>query len=272
MIIVITIRPNQYMATAETSLPAWVPFKRAVQHAGEFSLFFFRFLREVFKTPFEGREFLLQCYKVGNKSLPLVAVTAFIMGLVLTLQTRPSLAAFGAVSLLPGMVSVSVIKEMGPVITAVICAGKISSRIGAELGSMKVTEQIDAMEVSAINPFRYLVVTRVLATTLMLPLLVIFSDSISIFSSYLAYNIHGDISITRFFNLALSKLDWIDIIPSIIKSILFGTAIGIIGCYKGFRVDGGTASVGTAANSAVVTASLAIFLIDLLTVQITDIL
>ncbi len=272
MIIVITIRPNQYMATAETSLPAWVPFKRAVQHAGEFSLFFFRFLREVFKTPFEGREFLLQCYKVGNKSLPLVAVTAFIMGLVLTLQTRPSLAAFGAVSLLPGMVSVSVIKEMGPVITAVICAGKISSRIGAELGSMKVTEQIDAMEVSAINPFRYLVVTRVLATTLMLPLLVIFSDSISLFSSYLAYNIHGDISITRFFNLALSKLDWIDIIPSIIKSILFGTAIGIIGCYKGFRVDGGTASVGTAANSAVVTASLAIFLIDLLTVQITDIL
>lgn len=260
------------MATAETSLPAWVPFKRSVQHAGEFSLFFFRFLREVFKTSFEGREFLLQCYKVGNKSLPLVAVTAFIMGLVLTLQTRPSLAAFGAVSLLPGMVSVSVIKEMGPVITAIICAGKISSRIGAELGSMKVTEQIDAMEVSAINPFRYLVVTRVLATTLMLPLLVIFSDSISLFSSYLAYNIHGDISITRFFNLALSKLDWIDIIPSIIKSILFGTAIGIIGCYKGFRVEGGTASVGTAANSAVVTASLAIFLIDLLTVQITDIL
>jgi phospholipid/cholesterol/gamma-HCH transport system permease protein len=260
------------MATAETSLPAWIPFKKAVQHAGEFSIFFLRFLREAVKLPFEGREFLFQCYKVGNKSLPLVSVTAFIMGLVLTLQTRPSLVSFGAESLLPGMVCVSVIKEMGPVITAIICAGKISSRMGAELGSMKVTEQIDAMEVSAINPFRYLVVTRVLATTFMVPLLVIFSDSISLFSSFLAYNIHGDITITRFYNMALSKLDWIDIYPSIIKSVLFGTAIGIIGCYKGFRADGGTASVGTAANSAVVTASLAIFFIDMLAVQITDIL
>ena len=259
------------MAIAEISLPAWVPFKKILLRAGEFSLFFFRFLRESFKPPFEGREFLIQCYKAGNKSLPLVGVTSFIMGLVLTLQTRPSLATFGAVSLLPGMVSVSVIKEIGPVITAVICAGKISSRIGAELGSMKVTEQIDAMEVSAINPFRYLVVTRVLATTCMLPLLVVFADGIALFSSFLAYNIHGDISLTRFFSLALSKLDWIDIFPSVIKSILFGTAIGIIGCYKGFRVEGGTASVGTAANSAVVTASLAIFFIDLVTVQITDI-
>jgi phospholipid/cholesterol/gamma-HCH transport system permease protein len=260
------------MAAAETHLPSWLPFKKAVQHAGEFTLFFIRFLKEVFKPPFEGRELLLQCYKVGNKSLPLVGVTAFIMGLVLTLQTRPSLANFGAVSLLPGMVSVSVIKEMGPVITAVICAGKISSRMGAELGSMKVTEQIDAMEVSAINPFHYLVVTRVLATTLMVPLLVIFSDFISLCSSFIAYNIHDEITISRFFNMALSKLDWIDVFPSIIKSVLFGTAIGIIGCYKGFRAEGGTASVGKAANSAVVTASLAIFLIDMLVVQITDIL
>lgn len=170
------------------------------------------------------------------------------------------------------MVSVSVVKEIGPVITAVICAGKIGSRIGAELGSMKVTEQIDAMEVSAINPFRYLVVTRVLAATCILPFLVVFADSISIFSSYLAYNIHGDMSLTRYFTASLSKLDWVDVIPSIIKSIFFGMAIGIIGCYKGFTVEGGTASVGTAANSSVVTASLAIFFIDMITVQITDIL
>jgi len=169
-------------------------------------------------------------------------------------------------------VSVSVIKEIGPVITAIICAGKISSRIGAELGSMRVTEQIDAMEVSAINPFKYLVVTRVLAATCMLPLLVIFADTISIFSSWMAFNIHGEMSLTAYFNAALSKLDWIDIIPSMIKSVLFGTAIGIVGSYKGFCVEGGTASVGRAANSAVVTASLAIFFIDMITVQITDIL
>ena len=141
------------MPAAEKPMPSWLPFKMKIQEFGDFFLFFLRFVRESFKRPFEGREFLVQCYKMGNKSLPLVLITAFIMGLVLTLQTRPSLVNFGAESLLPGMVSVSVIKEIGPVITAVICAGKISSRIGAELGSMHVTEQIDAMEVSAINPF-----------------------------------------------------------------------------------------------------------------------
>lgn len=259
------------MSTAETRMPAWLPLKSTFQSTGDFFYFFLRFLRESFKRPFEGRAFLVQCYKMGNKSLPLVLTTAFIMGLVLTIQTRPSLINFGAVALLPGMVSVSVVKEIGPVITAVICAGKIGSRIGAELGSMKVTEQIDAMEVSAINPFRYLVVTRVLAATAVLPILVIFADTISIFSSYVAYNIHDQMSLTSYFSTALSKLDWIDIVPSLIKSVLFGTAIGIIGCYKGYNVEGGTASVGTAANSSVVTASLAIFFIDMITVQITDI-
>jgi phospholipid/cholesterol/gamma-HCH transport system permease protein len=260
------------MSTLDTQLPTWLPFKSTFQGAGDFLLFNIRFFKETFKRPFEWKEFWFQCYKMGNKSLPLVLITAFIMGLVLTLQTRPSLVNFGAEALLPGMVSVSVIKEIGPVITAVICAGKIGSRIGAELGSMKVTEQIDAMEVSAINPFRYLVVTRVLAATFILPFLVIFADTISIVSSWLAYNIHGDMSLSSYFNAALSKLDWIDIIPSCIKSVFFGMAIGIIGCYKGFNVEGGTASVGTAANSSVVTASLAIFFIDMITVQLTDLL
>ena len=260
------------MTSFESPMPAWLPFKSTIKSAGDFLLFYGRFLRELFKRPFEWKEFLVQCYKMGNKSLPLVLITAFIMGLVLTLQTRPSLANFGAEALLPGMVSVSVFKEIGPVITAIICAGKIGSRIGAELGSMKVTEQIDAMEVSAINPFRYLVVTRVLAATCILPVLVIFADTISVFSSYLAYNIHGEMSLSVYFSTALSKLDWIDIIPALIKSVFFGMAIGLIGCYKGFHVEGGTASVGTAANSSVVTASLAIFFIDMITVQITDLI
>jgi phospholipid/cholesterol/gamma-HCH transport system permease protein len=260
------------MPTTETQIPTWLPMKSTFQGAGDFYYFWLRCLKESFKRPFEGKEFIVQCYKMGNLSLPLVLITAFIMGLVLTLQTRPSLVNFGAEALLPGMVSVSVIKEIGPVITAVICAGKIGSRIGAELGSMKVTEQIDAMEVSAINPFRYLVVTRVLAATCVLPVLVVFADTISIYSSYLAYNIHGEMSLPSYFRTALTKLDWIDIIPSLIKSVLFGTAIGMIGCYKGYNVEGGTASVGAAANSSVVTASLAIFFIDMITVQLTDIL
>jgi len=260
------------MSSIQTPAPSWVPFKKTILATGDFFLFFLRFLRESFKKPFEGKEFIVQCYKMGNLSLSLVLITAFIMGLVLTLQTRPSLVPFGAETLLPGMVSVSVVKEIGPVITAVICAGKISSRIGAELGSMRVTEQIDAMEVSAINPFRYLVVTRVLAATVVMPVLATFADTIAIFSSYLAYNIHGEMGLVSYFDAALSKLDWIDVFPSLIKSFLFGTAIGIVGCYKGWRVSGGTAGVGAAANSAVVSASLAIFFIDMITVQITDII
>ena len=121
------------------------------------------------------------------------------MGLVLTIQSRPTLAEFGAESWLPAMVGVSIVREIGPVITALICAGKVGSSIGAELASMKVTEQIDAMEVSGINPFKYIVVTRVLATTLMIPLLVIFSDAIALFGSYLAVNIKGDVTFTLFF-------------------------------------------------------------------------
>src|ERR1041385_5443337 len=143
-----------------------------------------RFLKTALKPPYEFSEIFRQSFIIGYKSLSLVAVTGFIMGLVLTIQSRPTLARFGAESWLPGMVAISIIREIGPVITALICAGKVGSGIGAELASMKVTEQIDAMEVSAINPFKYVVVTRVLSTTLMLPVLVIFSDTISLLGSF----------------------------------------------------------------------------------------
>jgi phospholipid/cholesterol/gamma-HCH transport system permease protein len=201
-----------------------------------------------------------------------VGITGFIIGLVLTIQSRPSLVQFGAESLLPGMISNSLIKEIGPVITALICAGKIGSAIGAELGSMKVTEQIEAMEVTAINPYKFLVVTRVLATTFMVPLLIIFTDAIGLLGSYAAMNIHSDIGLFRFFSVALIHLDLSDIFPAFIKSFFFGFVIGMIGCYKGWNASGGTESVGKAANSAVVTASLAVFILDMIAVQITDLL
>jgi len=192
------------------------------------------------------------------------------MGLVLTIQSRPTMTKFGAESWLPSMVSLSLIREIAPVITALICAGKVASGIGAELGSMKVTEQIDAMEVSAINPYKYLVVTRILATTLMIPLLVVYADFIGIYGGYVGYNIHSSTSLGRYFSEVIEHLDFLDIIPATIKTFFFGFFLGLIGCYKGFTASGGTASVGMAANSAVVTASLSIFIIDMLAVQITD--
>lgn len=244
--------------------------KETFNDVGNVALFALRFFKEVIKPPYEIKEFIKQCYIIGYKSLPLVTITGFIMGLVLTLQSRPTLAKFGAESWLPSMVALSLIREIAPVITALICAGKVSSGIGAELGSMKVTEQIDAMEVSAINPYKYLVVTRILATTLMIPLLVIYADAIGIIGGYTGINIHGDVNLYRYLSQVLESITFLDIFPATMKTFFFGFFIGMIGCYKGFNAANGTESVGKAANSAVVTASLTIFIIDMLAVQITD--
>ena len=235
-------------------------------------LFLSRTIKETFSLDFEFREFLRQCFQIGYKSLPLVSVTGIIMGLVLTIQSRPVLVDFGAVSMLPGMVAVSLIREMGPVITALICAGKIGSGMGAELGSMRVTEQIDAMEVSSTNPIRFLVVTRVLAATLMIPLLVIYADALGILGSWAGANIKGNLTLVLFFSQAFGHLDFIDFLPAVIKTFFFGAVIGIVGCYKGYSAGRGTESVGIAANSAVVLSSLLVIIIDLIAVQITDML
>ncbi|TLM97187.1 ABC transporter permease [Hymenobacter jeollabukensis] len=231
-----------------------------------------RFFREGFRPRYEVGEWLYQCYVIGYQSLPLVGVTGFIMGMVLTLQSRPTMAQFGAESWIPAMVGLTIIREMGPIITALIFAGKIGSSIGAELGSMRVTEQIDAMEVSGTNPFKYLVVTRVLATTLMLPVLTLLADAIALFASFVGLNMRGVTTLALYTNNVLSRLAFGDVLPAFIKTFFFGFAVGLIGCYKGYYSDKGTEGVGQAANSAVVVSSLVIFVLDLLAVQITGLL
>jgi phospholipid/cholesterol/gamma-HCH transport system permease protein len=170
------------------------------------------------------------------------------------------------------MVAVSIVREIGPVITALICAGKIGSSIGAELGSMRVTEQIDAMEVSGTNPFKYLVVTRVIACTMMLPILVVLADGIGLYASYIGVNLKGIVSWNLYTTQVFESLTFSDVMPALVKTYFFGFAIGIIGCYKGYFSNKGTEGVGIAANSAVVVSSLMIFVIDLIAVQIADIL
>jgi len=238
----------------------------------EVTLFMVSMVKETFSRDFELKEFLRQCFQIGYKSLPLISVTGAIMGLVLTIQSRPVLVDFGADSMLPGMVSVSLIREIGPVITALICAGKIGSGMGAELGSMKVTEQIEAMEVSSTNPMRFLVVTRVLAATLMIPLLILYADVWGLVGSWIGANIKGDVTPVLFFSQAFSHIDFIDFLPAVIKSFFFGAVIGSVGCYKGYHAGRGTESVGVAANSAVVLASLLVLIVDMIAVQITDML
>jgi phospholipid/cholesterol/gamma-HCH transport system permease protein len=236
------------------------------------TIFTLRFFKEVFRPPYEFNELMKQSFLIGCKSLPLVGITGFIIGLVLTIQSRPTLETFGAVSWLPAMVAVSIIREIGPVITALIFAGKIGSGIGAELASMKVTEQIDAMQVSGTNPFNYLIVTRVLSATLMLPILVVFADAIGLFGSFVGVNLKGNVSAHLFLSQVFQSLEFRDLFPAFVKTFCFGFAVGIIGSYKGYNSNTGTEGVGKAANSAVVFASLMVFLIDMIAVQITSLL
>lgn len=240
--------------------------------AGNLSAFTGKFFSKWFKPNYETTEFLKQCYVIGVGSLPLVGLTGFIMGLVLTMQLRPFMIDYGVESQLPAIVGIAIVREIGPVITALIFAGKIGSSIGAELGSMKVTEQIDAMEVSGTNPFKYLVISRVMATTLMLPILIIIGDAISIYGSYLGINIKGNTSLQFFWSQLYDSLEFRDVLPAFIKTYFFGFAIGIIGCFKGYNSNKGTEGVGKSANSAVVLSSVAVFILDLLAVQITDLM
>ncbi len=229
-----------------------------------------RLTREMFRRPYEWSEFAKQCYVTGMKSLGLISITAFIMGLVLSMQTRPVLAGLGADAWLPGVIMVAIVREIGPVITALIFAGKVGSGIGAELGSMRVTEQIDAMEVSGTNPMNYLVATRVLATTLMVPVLVIFADAIGMVGSFLAVTIQTGTTFKLYLSQMLDQLWYYDIIPATIKTFFFGFAIGAVSCYKGYNATGGTQGVGHAANTAVVISSVVIFIIDLIAAQIAE--
>lgn len=239
---------------------------------GNLARFTVRFFREAFRPRYEFSELIHQCFVIGFNSLSLVGLTAFIMGLVITMQLRPSMVRYGVEAQIPAMVCIAIIREIGPVITALIFAGKIGSSIGAELGSMRVTEQIDAMEVSGTNPFKYLVVTRTVAATLMLPVLVVWADAISLYGSYLGVNIYEVLSLRLFVKQVIDNLAYYDAIPAFIKTYFFGFAVGIVGCFKGYYSTKGTEGVGRSANSAVVMSSVLIFILDLLAVQVAELI
>ena len=229
-----------------------------------------RFFREVFKKPFHLREVVNQCFEVGLKSLALISLTGFIVGIVFTKQSRPSLEDFGATSWLPSLIGIAIVRALGPLVTALICAGKVGSSIGAELGSMKVTEQIEAMEVSAINPFKYLVVTRVVATTITIPILALYCSFVALYGSYINVHAEETSSMISFYQSAFKTISFLDITTSVIKTLVYGFTIGIVGCYKGFNATQGTRGVGKAANQAVVLAMFLIFVEEVLIVQVAN--
>ena len=233
-------------------------------------LFILRFFREAFVPPFEIKEIVKQCYEVGVRSFTLITVTGFIVGLIFTKQSRPSLLEFGATSWLPSLVSIAIMRALAPLVTALIASGKVGSSIGAELGSMRVTEQIDAMEVSGTKPFKFLVCTRVIATTLTIPILATYTGFIGLLGGYLNVAMNEGTSYTSFMQQVFQPLGFIDFVASLIKSIVFGFTIGIVGCYQGYNSNKGTEGVGKAANGAVVTAMFLVFIEEIVIVQITS--
>ena len=228
-----------------------------------------RFFKEIFLPPYEIEEIRKHMIELGMKTLPIVGVTGFILGLVLAMQLNPVLKRFGAEAFLPGSVGISIVRELGPVICALIFAGRVSSGIGAELGSMRVTEQIDAMEVSGVNPFRFLVLTRIFATTFILPILTIYVVFISLIGAYIAVVLVQNMTWAYYLDRVIFSVEFGDAIPGISKTFVFGFIVGLVGSYKGYTAENGTEGVGKASTSAVVVSSLLILIFDMVLVKLT---
>jgi phospholipid/cholesterol/gamma-HCH transport system permease protein len=235
---------------------------------GELGLFCRRLAHSIFVPPYEGRELVRQLDSIGSKSLPLVAMAGAATGVVLSLQTRDSLARFGAKSMLPAVIIFSIIKESGPIITALIVSGRVGAGIGAELGSMKVTEQIDAMEVSAVDPYKYLAATRVIACMAMLPLLTVAANFSGLVMGWLSTTLAQPVSFRYFLESGLRGVTFNDYLPPTLKTAVFGLIIGVVACFQGMRTQGGTEGVGRSATSAVVLCSLFVILADVLLVRL----
>jgi phospholipid/cholesterol/gamma-HCH transport system permease protein len=235
---------------------------------GELGLFCGRLLKSAFVPPFEGRELLSQMDEIGSRSFPLVALAGAATGVVLSLQVRDSLVRFGGKALLPEVIVFSLIKETGPMITALVVAGRVGAGIGAELGSMRVTEQIDAMEASAVDPYKFLAATRVLACVTMLPLLTLAANFCGIVMGWLATTLVEPTSLRLFLHNGFQNVGFEDFLPPLAKTAVYGLIIGLVASFQGMRSRGGTEGVGRSATSSVVLASLFIILADVVMVKL----
>lgn len=235
---------------------------------GELGMFCARTVRAVLAPPYEWRELVRQADAIGSQSAPLVALAGAAIGVVLSLETRDSLLRFGAKGFLPAVIVFTILKESGPIITALIVSGRVGAGIGAELGSMKVTEQIDAMEASAVDPYKFLVATRVLACIVMLPLLTLACDFAGILMGWVANSANDPMSLRLFMLNGFKGVDFSDFMPATFKTTVFGLIIGIVACFQGMRTQGGTEGVGRSATSSVVLASLFVILADVVLVRL----
>ena len=255
--------------SVNNAAPATAGWASGLVLLGGLWLFAMRFFKHLFQPPYEFKEIVRQLYATGFRSLSLVSVVGVVIGAVLTMQSRPVMIKFGAEAFIPAMVAISVMRELSPVLISVILAGRVGAGIGAELGSMRASEQIDAMDVAALDPYKLLVFTRVVACMIALPLLTIYADFLALVGSWMVEKIEAGMTISHFITRVVSSVAFYDYLPGIAKTIFFGFTIGIVGCYQGYHSTGGTEGVGKSATDAAVTSSLLIIVLDVFFVKLT---
>jgi phospholipid/cholesterol/gamma-HCH transport system permease protein len=245
--------------------------ERATTHlssVGELAVFAGKAARQSFTPPFEFRETVRQLYELGFRSAPLIAVSGLAVGVVLSMHTRASLERFGAESMIPAGLAIALVRETGPLTAGLLLSGRIGAGIGAELGAMRVTEQIDALEASAVDAFRYLVVTRVIACVIALPILTIIMNFAGMLGGYFAESVASGLSIQLYFDRAFSLIDMSDYIPATLKTMVFGFIIATVSSFLGFTTSSGTEGVGRASTRAVVYSSILIIVSNVVLVRL----
>jgi phospholipid/cholesterol/gamma-HCH transport system permease protein len=240
---------------------------RVLTWTGELTLFGLRAIRDAFRRPLEGQEIFRQVYEVGWRSLPLIAAAGFAVGVVLSMHTRASLERFGAEALIPAGLALALIKETGPLVTGLLFAGRVGAGIGAEVGAMRVSEQIDALESLAVDSFKYLAVTRVIACVLAMPILTTVMNFTGIVGGFVAETAISGTSFALYFDRAFSLIDFADYIPATMKTCVFGFIIGTVSTYLGYNTSGGTAGVGQASTRSVVFSSILVILSNVVLVK-----
>ena len=232
---------SSFMESTYTSTGTVI--NRSLEWFGDLGSFSWKVICSAVTRPFELREIIRQFDEIGSKSVPLVALAGAAVGTVLALETRSSLMHFGAKSMLPSAILYSIVHEMGPVVTGLVVSGRVGAGIGAELGSMKVTEQIDAIEASAVNPYKLLVFTRVLACIVVLPLLTLVADFCGVSAGWLTATLSDPISLHLFLDKGLSGMKFSDLLAPTFRTSAFGLIIGLVSCFQGLRAKGGTEGV-----------------------------
>jgi phospholipid/cholesterol/gamma-HCH transport system permease protein len=263
------------MSLARPLHNGWVVVERlgtailtALAFIGELFLFGLRAIREAFLPPYEFREVGRHVFEIGWRSMPLIATSGFAIGVVLSMHTRASLERFGAEAMIPSGLALALIRETGPLVTALLVSGRVGAGIGAELGAMKVTEQIDALEAVAVDSFKFLAVTRILACVLALPLLTTITNFCGIVGGFVAEAAISGMSLELYFNRAFSLVEFRDFIPATLKTTVFGMIIGTVGCYLGFTATQGTEGVGRASTRSVVLSSILIIVVNVVLVRL----